>query len=94
VQIPTDIPLLDLKAGTEDVQRFFYWNVMKCFWNEDYDLVTNTVVNFDWYHPKYASRHTPQEVESWFKQHRLEVETINIIPSGIAVLGRLPSVHS
>jgi hypothetical protein len=71
VQIPTDIPLLDLKAGTEDVQRFFYWN-----------------------DPKYASRHTPQEVESWFKQHRLEVETINIIPSGIAVLGRLPSVHS
>jgi SAM-dependent methyltransferase len=90
VEIPADIPLLDLTAGSEDVQRFFYWNVLKCFWNDDYDLVTNTVINFDWYHPRYASRHTPEEVRGWFEKHDLEIEVLNVVPSGIAVLGKRP----
>jgi SAM-dependent methyltransferase/uncharacterized protein YbaR (Trm112 family) len=89
IQIPTDIPLLGVKAGTEDVQRFFYWNVMKCFWNDEYDLATNVTINFDWYHPKYASRHTLDEVNHWFEQHHLEIERLNVVPSGIAALGKL-----
>ncbi len=94
VQIPTDMPLLDVKAGTEDIQRFFYWNVMKCFWNEDYDFTTNTVINFDWYHPRYAFRYTPEEIQGWFEQHGFQVEALNIIASGIAVLGKLPDMES
>ncbi len=93
VMIPDDIPLLGIQAGTQDVQRFFYWNVMKCFWNDEYDFVTNVIINFDWYHPKYAWRHTPEEVRSWFKEHGLILETFNIIPSGIAALGRSQSIH-
>lgn len=91
VHIPADIPLLHIEAGTHDVQRFFYWNVMKCFWNDEYDFETNTIINFDWYHPKYASRHTPDEVRSWFEQAGLEIETFNVVPSGIAVLGKMTS---
>lgn len=89
VVIPNDIPLLGIKAGRQDVQRFFYWNVMKCFWNGDYDFTTNVIINFDWYHPKYAWRHTPDEVKSWFENHGLEIERLNVVESGIAVLGRL-----
>lgn len=92
IQIPADIPLLNVKAGSEDVQRFFYWNVLKCFWNDDYDVVTNTVINFDWYHPRYASRHTPEEVQSWFERHDLKIERLHVIPSGIAVVGRLSTM--
>lgn len=87
--IPQDIPLLGIKAGPQDVQRFFYWNVMKCFWNDDYDFTTNVVINFDWYHPKYAWRHTPEEVRSWFENHELKIERLNIVESGIAVVGKL-----
>jgi SAM-dependent methyltransferase len=89
VIIPVDIPLLDIKAGPQDVQRFFYWNVMKCFWNDDYDFITNTVINFDWYHPHYAWRHTPEEVQSWLNLHGLEVVSFEVVPSGIAALGKL-----
>ena len=89
VFIPQDIPLLEIKSGRQDVQRFFYWNVMKCFWNDDYDFTTNVVINFDWYHPKYAWRHTPQEVCDWYKKRGLEIERLNIVESGIAVLGKL-----
>jgi SAM-dependent methyltransferase/uncharacterized protein YbaR (Trm112 family) len=91
VTIPADIPLLDIKRGSEDVQRFFYWNVMKCFWNDSYDLDTNTMINFDWYHPKHASRHSPDEVRGWFEKHALEIVRFKVIPSGVAVLGRLRS---
>ena len=89
VSIPQDIPLLEIKSGRQDVQRFFYWNVMKCFWNDDYDFITNVVINFDWYHPRYAWRHTPEEVCGWFKKQKLEIERMNIVESGIAALGRL-----
>ena len=89
VFVPQDIPLLGIKSGRQDVQRFFYWNVMKCFWNEDYDFITNVVINFDWYHPRYAWRHTPEEVCEWYKKHGFEIERLNIVESGIAVLGKL-----
>jgi hypothetical protein len=88
VTIPADLELLHMEAGPQDLQRFFYWNVMKCFWNDDYDFVTNTIINFDWYHPKYASRHTLEEVEDWFRVHDLTMERVAVIPSGIAALGK------
>lgn len=94
IVIPSDIPLLGIQAGSQDIQRFFYWKVMKCFWNDEYDFITNTVVNFDWYHPKYAWRHTPEEVRTWFEQHGLELQLLNEVPSGISALGRLPVGHT
>lgn len=89
IDIPTDIPLLEIQSGSYDIQRFFYWNVLKCFWNEEFDFVTNTVINFDWYHPKYAFRYTPEEFSDWFKKHHFNVKNFNVIPSGISILGQL-----
>ena len=66
VEIEEDIPILGIKKGTFDVQRFIHWNVMKCFWNDDFDFFTNNVVNADWYHPIYCFRYTPEEFRSWF----------------------------
>jgi ubiquinone/menaquinone biosynthesis C-methylase UbiE/uncharacterized protein YbaR (Trm112 family) len=88
VDVPEDIPLIGIKAGRQDVQRLIYWTMMKCFWNDDYDLVTNTIVNFDWYHPRYAWRHTPEEVRGWFEQHDLDIRVLDIAPSGVSALGR------
>jgi SAM-dependent methyltransferase len=89
VEVPEDIPLLGITAGRHDVQRLIYWTMMKCFWNDDYDLVTNTLINFDWYHPHYAWRHTPEEVRGWFAQHGLDLVAFDIAPSGISARGRL-----
>lgn len=87
VTIPESLPLLEIDAETEDVQRFIYWNMIKCFWNDEYDFETNVVVNFDWYHPRYASRHEPEEVRGWFERHGLGLESFEVVKSGIAARG-------
>ncbi len=67
VTLEADIPILGIKKGTYDVQRFLHWNIMKCFWNDDFDFFTNNIVNVDWYHPVYCFRYTPDEFRAWFK---------------------------
>lgn len=66
VTIDEDIPILGIKKGTQDVQRFLHWNVLKCFWNDDFDFFTNNIINFDWYHPTYCFRYEPEEFRAWF----------------------------
>jgi len=88
VVVPEDIPYLDIKAGKQDLQRFLYWNVFKCFWNDDFDFETNVIVNFDWYHPTYAWRYTPEEVYSWFRDMDLKILHTDVCDSGISVRGR------
>ena len=66
VEIEEDIPILGIQKGKLDVQRFVHWNVMKCFWNDEFDFFTNNVVNADWYHPVHCFRYTPEAFRGWF----------------------------
>ncbi len=52
-----DIPALGIKGGQQDLQRFFYWNFLKCFWNEKMGLDASVSTNFDWYAPSIAFRY-------------------------------------
>jgi len=72
------------------LQRDIYWNVFKCFWSEDYDLATNVAINYDWYRPKYAWRHTPKEVKGWCDEANLTIEHFDVCDSGISVRGYKP----
>ena len=85
ILVPDDIEYLGIAAGRHNLQRFVYWNIFKCFWNDDFDFGTNVMVNFDWYHPQYAHRHTPTEVEKWCQDMRLEILNFDIGDSGISV---------
>ncbi len=89
-EIPEDIPILQIKAGRHNLQRFIYWNIFKCYWNDKLDFDTNVMTNFDWYHPQYAYRHTPDEVKNWCETSGLEIMHFNVIESGISVLARRP----
>jgi SAM-dependent methyltransferase len=89
VDVPEDIPLLGIKAGPQDVQRFIYWNVFKCYYNATIDWESNVITNFDWYHPLHAHRHTEDEVRSWCSEDGLEIDHLDIQESGISVLARL-----
>lgn len=60
VDIP-DIPLLDIKGGRMDLQRFIYWNFIKCFWNESLGRETSVSTNYDWYAPSNATRYSKDE---------------------------------
>jgi len=88
--VPDDIPLLGIQAGTYDVQRFIYYNIMKCYWNDSMDWDTNVITNFDWYHPTDAHRHTPEQVRSWCDEANLEIERLYECGSGITLIARKP----
>lgn len=88
IKIPQDIPILGVKAGEYDVQRFVYWHFLKCFWDESDNFERSVGVNFDWYSPKYAYRHTPSEVKKWFQDSQIKITTFKEIESGISVTGK------
>jgi ubiquinone/menaquinone biosynthesis C-methylase UbiE len=60
IDVP-DIPLLGIKGGETDLQRFVYWNFLKCFWNEELGRVTSISTNYDWYSPSNAYRYSINE---------------------------------
>ena len=67
------------------LQRWFYWNIFKCFYNESFSHSNNLRVNFDWYSPKIAHRHTEAEVFKWIKKLNLKTDYIHVGKSGISV---------
>jgi len=90
VSLERGVPLLGIEPGEHDVQRLVYWTMLKCFWNDDFSPNLNALVNYDWYHPPYASRHTPEEVEDWCRRSSLEVDRLDVSEAGISVLARRP----
>lgn len=58
-----DLPSLGIVGGKMDLQRFIYWNFMKCFWNENLGYATSLTTNFDWYSPVNAKRFSKNEIE-------------------------------
>ena len=88
VTISRNIPLLEIKAGTYDVQRFIYWNFLKCWWSKDVPFDQSIATNFDWYFPEYAYRHSPKQVKKWFNESKLRITHFNEIESGISLNGK------
>lgn len=67
-----EIPALGIKAGPIDLQRFIYWNFLKCFWNPELGLETSVVTNFDWYSPSNARRFSMNEVRGIVQASELD----------------------
>lgn len=86
-KVPEDIPVVQMKAGKYNLQRFFYYHIFKCFWNDRFTFDENNLINFDWYHPANAHRHTAEEVKGWFQGARLRLEHFDVSESGITVRG-------
>jgi len=70
--ISPDIPLLGIKGGEYDIQRFIYWNFLKCFWKEDWGFDLSKSTNFDWYAPSNAKRFSKDEFISMINENHLE----------------------
>lgn len=90
VALERGVPLLGIEAGEHHVQRLIYWTLLKCFWNDDFSPNLNALVNYDWYAPQHASRHTPEEVRAWCAACGLEIDRIDISDAAISVLARRP----
>jgi ubiquinone/menaquinone biosynthesis C-methylase UbiE len=88
VVIPEDVDLIGIRKGEYDLQRFLYQFFFKCFWNKEFGFEDSNMINFDWYYPKYAWRHTEQEIREWCDEFGLEVEYIKENESGYGCLVR------
>lgn len=87
VRVPS-VRVLGIEAGEYDMQRFVYHFFAKCYWNPSVSFDENVMINYDWYHPQLATRHTLEEVEGWFADAGLSVVHRNVDFYGITVRGR------
>jgi arsenite methyltransferase len=88
VDVPEDIPLLEIPKGRINLQRFMYWHVFKAFFREDLSVEEMHAINFDWYRPANCHRHTPDEVKRYCAGAGLEIEHMNVQEAGITVVAR------
>ena len=67
-----DLPSLGIVGGKMDLQRFIYWNFLKCFWSEELGYAASLNTNFDWYSPVNAKRFSLDEVKADLSSAGLE----------------------
>lgn len=82
-----EVSVLGINAGTYPVQRFLYHFFLKCFWNDAFSAEDNAVINYDWFHPQMATRHTLPEVLEWFEAAGLRPLHQCVDEYGITVRG-------
>lgn len=88
VEIPQPIELLGIEPGKIDIQRLFYWHVLKCFYRPDFSFEEMNHINFDWFAPKNAFRQTPEEVREWCDAAGLMIEREVVEDAGITIVAR------
>lgn len=72
IDVP-EIPQLGIQGGKYDIQRFIYWNFLKCFWNEDLGADSSDMINFDWYSPSNATRYNEKEFRQMITENSLNI---------------------
>ncbi|HEX5257882.1 MAG TPA: class I SAM-dependent methyltransferase [Sphingomicrobium sp.] len=76
IDVP-DMPVLGIKGGKQDLQRFIYWNFLKCFWNAEYGFDVSRLTNFDWYAPSVAYRYSRDEFAAMLSEAGFEPEFLH-----------------
>lgn len=88
LDIPEDVDVLGMKAGKQDLQRWFYYDIAKAYYDPNMTFGEMHHINFDWYAPKNAFRQTEEEVRQWCDEAGLDVEHEDIHQSGITIIAR------
>lgn len=89
VDVPEDIPVLDIKKGRHNLQRLIYYTMLQCHWNPLLTFEQNNLINFDCYHPVHATTHTEEEALGWFAENGLrDARIISSNVKGVSVHGR------
>jgi len=87
IEVP-EIKVLGIDGGKHNLQRMMYYTMVKCYWRETFSFEDNVHVNYDWYYPKFAWRHTPEEVRQWFSELGLEETFFKEIPAMLSFRAR------
>jgi len=88
IDIPERIVLLDIDAGKINLQRLFYWHILRCFYRPDYTLDEMNHINFDCYAPKNAFRRSHEGVRAWCAEAGMHIEREQFEEAGITIIAR------
>lgn len=86
VDVPEALPFLGIPKGRIDIQRLFYWYVMKAYYRPDWTDEEMNHVNFDWYRPSNCWRQTPEDVTRWCAEAGLRIRKMDVEDAGITVV--------
>lgn len=86
INVPEEIPFLEIPAGEIELQRFFYWYIFKIYYKSNWSIEELNHINFDWYRPTNCHRHTPQQIIKWCTDSNLSIENIKVEEAGINVV--------
>ncbi|MFL5482619.1 MAG: class I SAM-dependent methyltransferase [Gemmatimonadaceae bacterium] len=86
LDVPEDIPFLGIKAGRQNLQRFFYWNICKMYYRSEFSLDEMNHINFDWFRPLNCHRQTPADVRRWCEEAGLDIVRMDVQDAGITVV--------
>lgn len=88
VTVPEDYTEFgNLKGKKMSLQRFMYYAVMKCFWNDDFTYDKCVEFNHDWYSYPICNTVSPSEVKSWFKTNKIEIDHVDANNSNVNIRG-------
>ena len=88
ISVPDNIDLLGIPAGKISLQRLFYWHIFKAFYDPNLTFDEMHHINFDWYAPKNAHRHTIEEIQEWCLRNQLDIELLKDEMAGITCVAK------
>jgi SAM-dependent methyltransferase len=88
VEVPESVDLIGVPAGRVNIQRLFYWHFCKAFYDPDLSLEEMNHINFDWYAPANAHRHSVEEVRQWCEESGFSIERERVEEAGITIVAR------
>lgn len=86
VDVPDEIGFLGIPAGRVDLQRLFYYGVIKAYFRPELSFDEMHHVNFDWFRPLNCRRHSEDEVRAFCADAGLRIERLHAEPSGFTVV--------
>ena len=86
IEIREDIPILEIKAGKYDLQRFIYYYIIKLFYNPALPFTRHVVNNWNAYYPKHVLFLPPEEIKSFFPKAGLRIEQCLEEGNGLSVI--------
>jgi arsenite methyltransferase len=88
IDVPENIKMLGIPSGKINLQRLFYWHICKAFYDPNLSFDEIHHINFDWYAPKNAHRHTVKEIQSWCVNNNLIIQHLKEEEAGITCVAR------
>jgi SAM-dependent methyltransferase len=86
IDVPEPIELIGVPAGRINVQRLFYWHVVKLFYRPDLSIEEMNHINFDWFTPRYAHRQSEEQVRGWCDELGLRIDDMTVEDAGMTVI--------